>query len=115
MILKNIARKQFYLEDENQKLNIKQELLKNTEETNELVSSIIDIIQKKQLYEQLIIEQYFKMYKEIEFVYDILLEPVCIKDLYNEENEIKPDECDEEYSITTDFYEGFGNDIYQKQ
>lgn len=61
---------------------IKQELIKITKETSELLYSFINIIQKQQLYDQLIFEYYYKKYEEIEFIY-------------------------EKNNITIDFYEGF--------
>ena len=91
--------------------NIEQELSKFGIKTNELKSSIIHIIHEQQLYDQSIFKYFYKKYEEIEFIYDMNRNPICIKDLYKEENELKLDDFKEEYNITTDFYEGFGHDI----
>lgn len=74
----------------------------------ELSFLIINIIQKEHLKYQHIFDDYYKKYEEIEFIYNLIMQPVCIKYLYNEENELQLEESNEKYNITTNFYEGFG-------
>lgn len=57
---------------------------------------------------------YCKKYEEIEFVYYLLIQPVCKKYLYRGENELKLEDSKEEYNIKANFFEGFGQDINQK-
>lgn len=92
---------------------IEQELSIFANISTESIFLIINIIQEHQLYEKKIFEYYYNQYKELEYIYDFSNKPICIKCLYDGENEIKLENSNEEYKVTKEFYEGFGLDIYQ--
>ena len=96
-------------------VNVKSEISEFTKETKELKSSIINIIEKQQLYNRSTFEYFLKKYEEIEFIYDLNVKPICIRDLYNGENKLQFEDSNEKYKISSEFDEGFGYDIYRKQ
>lgn len=111
----NIIKKLFKMQkNENEKIdmiNIQQELLKFTKDKNQLIYSIIDIIQEKLLYDLSWFEYFYLEYEKIEFIYNIFKKPVCIKEIFHE---TRPVICNNEFNITSDFYDGYGYDIYKK-
>ena len=71
------------------------------------------MIQNSKLKDQSIVENEYIHYKDIVYLYNIYKESVEIKYLnqtkeYNEESKLIK-------NITTDFYEGFGKDIFDQK
>ena len=70
---------------------------KNSTEKEKLINKF------QKMFSDVEFEYNYQKYEKIEFIYNLLLKPVCIKDLYNEENELKQEEFKNEYNITADF------------
>ena len=90
---------------------IKKELYNNTHKNSELVDKIVLLLNNKNLMNEKIFENQYQFYKTIDFLYDFKRYSILSKKIYECEIKTEPQKNKIINFVTSDFYEGFGNDL----
>ena len=88
---------------------IKHEIDKRLEKTNELYEIISTITNLLINLGEFYVDYLYEIYRNKDFLYDVLCQEICSSDLHEENTEKERDPNLED--ISKDFYEGFGYDL----
>ena len=87
---------------------IKQQISQRKDISRDLSNKIFQNIQTFALYDKFSYEILFKLYRNKDFVYNILLQPVLTSDLDQAKRNDKPPKYPNAKDISSEFYKGFG-------
>ena len=87
------------------------ELEKRADASNDLTSKIINYILDHNLFDPKSFDQFYNFYRDRDYLYNILHEPILTSELNKKDREEKEPKYRNMKELSNEFYEGFGHDL----